>query len=154
MAKPTGNLVLTEAGVNALNALLSQLQQDCGARAVLLVEKSGQLITAQGQTSTLDTLSLAALLSGSFASTRALARLLGERNFRMMFQQGKTESVFVVSLETTDLVAIVFSDDVTVGLVKFKALEALERINPQIRSLYTDAKPTLSELSNTIDNLF
>jgi predicted regulator of Ras-like GTPase activity (Roadblock/LC7/MglB family) len=154
MAKPTGTLVLTEAGVNALNALLGQLQQETGARAVLLIEKSGQLVTAQGQTSTLDTLSLAALISGSFASTRALARLLGEKNFKMMFQQGKTESIFIVALDTTDIVAVVFGSQVTVGLVKYKALQALDRLNPQMRSLYTDNKPSLSQLGSAIDNLF
>ena len=154
MAKPTGNLVLTEAGVNALNAMIAQLQQDTGARAVLLIEKSGQLITAQGQTSTLDTLSLAALVSGSFASTKALARLLGEKNFKTLFQQGKTESIFVVALETTDTLAVVFGQNVTVGLVKFKTMQALEKIGAQVRALYTDKKPTLSNLSSSIDNLF
>jgi predicted regulator of Ras-like GTPase activity (Roadblock/LC7/MglB family) len=154
MAKPNGTLVLTEAGVNALNAMTSQLQQETGARAVLLIEKSGQLITAQGQTGTLDTLSLAALISGSFASTRALARLLGEKNFKMMFQQGKTESLFVVALDTTDTVAVVFGEAVTVGLVKFKTLQALDRLNAQVKSLYTDKKPSLSQLNSAIDNLF
>lgn len=154
MAKPQGTLVLTEAGVNALNAITSQLQNETGARAVLLIEKSGQLITAQGQTSTLDTLSLAALISGSFASTRALARLLGEKNFKMLFQQGKTESVFVMALETTDIVAVVFGEQVTVGMVKFKTQQALDRLNGQIKALYTDKKPSLSAISDAIDNLF
>jgi predicted regulator of Ras-like GTPase activity (Roadblock/LC7/MglB family) len=154
MAKPAGNLVLTEAGVNALNGLTLQLQQETGARAVLLIEKSGQLITAQGQTSTLDTLSLAALISGSFASTRALARLLGEKNFKTLFQQGKTESIFVVALETTDTVAVVFGENVTVGLVKFKTMQALDRLNAQVRALYTDKKPTLGNMGAAIDNLF
>jgi predicted regulator of Ras-like GTPase activity (Roadblock/LC7/MglB family) len=154
MAKPNGTLVLTEAGVNALNALTSQLQAETGARAVLLIEKSGQLVTAQGQTGTLDTLSLAALISGSFASTKALARLMGEKNFKSMFQQGKTESLFVVALDTTDILAVVFGENVTVGLVKFKTNQALERINAQVRSLYTDKKPSLSNLNSAIDNLF
>jgi predicted regulator of Ras-like GTPase activity (Roadblock/LC7/MglB family) len=154
MAKPNGTLVLTEAGVNALNALTSQLQAETGARAVLLIEKSGQLVTAQGQTGTLDTLSLAALISGSFASTKALARLMGEKNFKSMFQQGKTESLFVVALDTTDIMAVVFGENVTVGLVKFKTMQALERINAQVRSLYTDKKPSLSNLNSAIDNLF
>ena len=154
MAKPSGNLVLTEAGVNALNSMTLQLQQDTGARAVLLIEKSGQLITAQGQTSTLDTLSLAALISGSFASTKALARLLGEKNFKTLFQQGRTECIFVVALETTDTVAVVFGENVTVGLVKFKTMQALDKLNAQIRALYTDKKPNLGNFSSTIDNLF
>lgn len=154
MAKPTGTLVLTEAGINALNAQLSQLQKETGARAVLLIEKSGQLVTAQGQTSTLDTLSLAALISGSFASTRALARLLGEKNFKSLFQQGKTESIFVLQLETTDLVAVVFGEGVTVGLVKFKAQQLLDKLNGTVRALYTDKKPSLSQLNQSIDNLF
>lgn len=154
MAKPTGTLVLTEAGINALNAVLSQLQKECGARAVLLIEKSGQLVTAQGQTSTLDTLSLAALVSGSFASTRALARLLGEKNFKSLFQQGAKESLYIVALDTTDIVAVVFGEGVTVGLVKYKTEQLRERLNSEVQALYTDKKPSLSQLNQAIDNLF
>ncbi|MEB3284430.1 MAG: roadblock/LC7 domain-containing protein [Candidatus Sericytochromatia bacterium] len=154
MAKPSGNLVLTEAGVHALNALTGKLQQEIQARAVLLIEKSGQIITAQGQTSTLDTLSLAALISGSFASTKALARLLGEKHFKTLFQQGKSESIFVVQLETTDTLAVIFGPQATIGLVKFKTMQALDNINAQILALYTNKKPTLSNLSQSIDNLF
>lgn len=154
MAKPSGTLILTEAGINALNALLGDLQQELGARAILLIEKSGTLITAQGLTTTLDTMSLAALISGSFASTRALARLLGEKGFRTLYQQGRTEGVFVAALETGDALAVVFGEGVQIGLVKFKTLQALDPVNAQLRALYSDKKPSLGGLGAAIDQLF
>jgi hypothetical protein len=43
---------------------------------------------------------------------------------------------------------------VTVGLVKFKTMQALDRLNAQVRALYTDKKPTLGNMGAAIDNLF
>ncbi|MNL90237.1 hypothetical protein D3C87_2211420 [compost metagenome] len=60
----------------------------------------------------------------------------------------------MVALDTTDIIAVVFGESVTVGLVKFKTLQALERINAQVRSLYTDKKTSLNQISQAIDNLF
>ncbi len=154
MVKPGGTLILTEAGINSLNAICAHLQRDTGARAVILIEKSGQLITAQGQTGTLDTVSLAALISGSFASSRALARLLGEKHFRSLYQQGHNESIFVVALDTTDSLALVFGSNVTVGLVKFKTMQALPKFNMQMEALYTETKPPFNPTNQGIDNLF
>ena len=50
--------------------------------------------------------------------------------------------------------AVVFGENVTVGLVKFKTMQALDKLNAQVRALYTDKKPTLGNMGAAIDNLF
>lgn len=137
MAK--GPLVLTEAAVSALNARLAQLLADAGARAALVVGSSGQLITAAGATGGLDTLSLAALLSGAFSSTRALARVFGEPGFKAMLQEGQREHVFMHALGTGDLLVVLFGADTPAGMVKFRVAQALERLDAQVAALYAPA---------------
>lgn len=137
MAK--GPLVLTEAAVGALNARLAQLLVDANAKTALVVGSSGQLITAAGSTGGLDTLSLAALLSGAFSSTRALAKVFGERGFKAMLQEGDREHVFMHALGTGDLLVVLFGADTPAGLVKFQVSQAMARLDAQVDALYAPA---------------
>ena len=71
-------LVIYEEQIEKINQLLTKLIKGAEAKCALLVDKDGHLITRQGFTHSLDTTALAALLAGSFASTREIARLVGE----------------------------------------------------------------------------
>lgn len=137
------NLVITEDGIKAINTTLGDLVLDSGARAALLVGTSGQLIAAQGETAAFDTLSFAALSIGSFNSTKAIASLLGEAEFKRMFQQGHGQSLFMESLESTDVLAVVFGNQIPVGKIKFKVEQVLEVLNRQLAAMYhhTPASP-------------
>ena len=69
------DLIIYEEETNHINGLLSKMLKGCEAKCALLVDKDGHLITRQGFTHSLDTTALAALLAGSFASTKEIARL-------------------------------------------------------------------------------
>ena len=73
------SFVLFEEQINEINAALLRMIKKAEAKCALLVDKDGHLITRQGFTHSLDTTALAALLAGSFASTKEIARLVGER---------------------------------------------------------------------------
>src|SRR4051794_9299945 len=81
------SLVLTEDGLKRVDGLLNRLQQETNAKYILLVEKSGQTIASCGDNNPY-AMALSALIAGAFASTREIARLLGEPAFKTMFQQG------------------------------------------------------------------
>lgn len=119
MFRGTGNLVLTEEGLRELNRVLGKLVTDAGARAVLLLEKSGQLLAAQGETAGLDTMSLAALLVGAFGSNRAIAGIFGESEFRLLYQQGQQQSLYIQAVGPQALLAVIFPSNVPIGKVKF-----------------------------------
>lgn len=136
LGRGTGNLVLTEDGIRAINNTLGNLVMDSGAKAALLLEKSGQLIAAQGETNAMDTMSLSALITGSFGSNKAIANLVGENEFQKMFQQGQNSSIFMAQLGTHDLIAVIFSNQVNIGKIKFKVEQVLETLNQQMQAMY------------------
>ena len=72
------NVVVTEEGVQRIHAMLNELVKDVDATAAFLVEKSGQMLATEGEIRGLDTTAIASLVSSSFASTRAVAKLIGE----------------------------------------------------------------------------
>ena len=83
------DLVLFEVDLERANAALDAFLRETEAKCVLVIDKGGHLITVRGVTESMDTASLSALAAGAFASTREIARLIGEPEFSVLFHQGR-----------------------------------------------------------------
>lgn len=128
MIEATG-LVIDETALADLESALEEMIRDSKAACVLLINADdGSPIAARGLTEALDTMSLAALAAGAFASTREIARLVGEPEFTVLFHQGKRQHVHVNLAGEHGLLMTLFGDDTTVGLVKLCARRACLRI--------------------------
>jgi predicted regulator of Ras-like GTPase activity (Roadblock/LC7/MglB family) len=110
---------------------------DVDAMAALLVEKSGQMIAHEGDINGIDTTAMASLVSGTFASTRAVARLIGDTEFQAMFQQGEHSSIFLYALPTQDILVVIFNDVSKTGLVKVQAQQTAIALSEQISQMKT-----------------
>ena len=73
---------LNEEEITKIETLLNKMLKGAEAKCALLVDKDGHLITRQGFTHSLDTTALAALLAGSFASTKEIGPACRSRNHR------------------------------------------------------------------------
>jgi predicted regulator of Ras-like GTPase activity (Roadblock/LC7/MglB family) len=122
------DLVIYEEQIEKIEKALSRLIKDAQAKCVLLVDKDGHLITRQGFTQSLDTTALAALLAGSFASTREIARLVGEPEFSVLFHQGKNDHIHITLVGERTILAVIFDDRTTIGMVRLYAKEASENL--------------------------
>src|SRR5579872_868446 len=111
------NLVVSESELGNIARVLGRLTLDTGASHVLLLDKSGQLIAAQGQEGQRDIIALGALLAGAFSSSRQVAEILGENDFRNILQQGVHESLYTSLIGNQWLLVIVFDKQTHVGLV-------------------------------------
>jgi predicted regulator of Ras-like GTPase activity (Roadblock/LC7/MglB family) len=129
------NLVVTEEGIARIQQLLAELVDDVDAQAALLVEKSGQMIASEGDLRGLDTTALASLVSGAFASTRVVARLIGETEFQAMYQQGDKASVFMYALGTNDILVVLFTDISKTGLVKVQTQQTAVALSAEISQM-------------------
>lgn len=129
------NFVVTEEGISRIQRLLGDLVKDVDAQAAMLVEKSGQMIATDGDVQSVDTQAIASLVSGAFASTRAVARLIGESEFQAMFQQGERASIFMASLDTNDILVVIFNDVSKTGLVKVQAQQTAVALAAEISQM-------------------
>jgi predicted regulator of Ras-like GTPase activity (Roadblock/LC7/MglB family) len=121
-------LVIYEQEIEEIERVLNQLIKNSQAKCALLVDKDGHLITRQGFTHSLDTTALAALLAGSFASTKEIARLVGEPEFSVLFHQGKKDHIHVCLVGERSILAVIFDDRTTIGLVRLYAKESSEEL--------------------------
>ncbi|HKK21781.1 MAG TPA: roadblock/LC7 domain-containing protein [candidate division Zixibacteria bacterium] len=121
------SLIIYEEEINQIDTLISKMLKGAEAKCALLVDKDGHLITRQGFTHSLDTTALAALLAGSFASTKEIARLVGEPEFSVLFHQGKKDHIHMSLVGERSILVVIFDDRTTIGMVRLYAKEtALE----------------------------
>jgi len=117
------SLIIYEEEINQIEALISKMLKGAEAKCALLVDKDGHLITRLGFTHSLDTTALAALLAGSFASTKEIARLVGEPEFSVLFHQGKKDHIHMSIVGDRSILVVIFDDRTTIGMVRLYAKE-------------------------------
>jgi predicted regulator of Ras-like GTPase activity (Roadblock/LC7/MglB family) len=79
---------------------------------------------------------LAALLAGSFASTKEIARLVGESEFSVLFHQGKKDHIHMSLIGDRSIMAVVFDDRTTIGMVRLYAKES----SVELGKIFNDIK--------------
>lgn len=140
-------LVFYARDVDQIDSELDSFLEMSGARCGLLIDRDGHLVTRRGEadTSTLD--SVCALIAGSFAATREMARLLGEEQFTTMFHQGQRDSIQISLVGERALFATVFDDRTNLGLVRFYAQESTRRLEELLGKLEQRAPEADERLS-------
>ncbi|MBK7091662.1 MAG: roadblock/LC7 domain-containing protein [bacterium] len=111
-----------------IDTVMTRLLKGSEAKCALLVDKDGHLIARHGFTQTLDTTALSALMAGSFASTAEIAKLVGEPEFSVLFHQGKKDHIHMGLVGDRSILAVVFDDRTTIGMVRLYAKEAAEEL--------------------------
>jgi predicted regulator of Ras-like GTPase activity (Roadblock/LC7/MglB family) len=78
-----------------ITAIVEKLLREANAKCVYLVDKDGQLITSSGDTRHIDATSLASLTAGNIAATGGLAKLIGEKEFSILFHEGERDNLHI-----------------------------------------------------------
>ena len=125
---PDDSFILYEEEITSINAVLNKMLKGADAKCALLVDKDGHLITRQGFTHSLDTTALGALLAGSFASTKEIARLVGEPEFSVLFHQGKKDHIHMSIVGERSILVVIFDDRTTIGMVRLYAKETSDEL--------------------------
>ena len=124
-------MVMYEEEFNQIQVVVDRLVRDANAKVVFIVDKNGQQIAAQGDMETLDTTSLASLTAGNVAATDGLARLIGEKEFPVLFHEGERDNVYISIVGQRVILVVIFDERSSLGLVRLRVRKAngeLEKI--------------------------
>jgi predicted regulator of Ras-like GTPase activity (Roadblock/LC7/MglB family) len=121
-------IVFYSEDIERIDAILSEFLELSGSKCNLLIDKEGHMVTSCGDTDSIDEQSVAALVAGSYAATREMAKLLGEDEFSVLFHQGKRDSIQLSMVGDRTILATVFDDKTTVGMVRLYARTACEKM--------------------------
>src|SRR5262245_40249699 len=117
---PGNDLVLHEEEFTKIREVISRLRGECNAKVVFLVDKNGQQIAAQGEIAALDTTALASLAAGNVAATDSLARLIGEKEFSILFHEGERDNLHISVVGGRVILVVIFDERSSLGLVRLR----------------------------------
>jgi predicted regulator of Ras-like GTPase activity (Roadblock/LC7/MglB family) len=128
-------LVFYQRDVERIDGELDGVLELSGARCALLIDREGHLVTRRGDAVQSSLESIAALIAGSFAATREMARLLGEEQFSTLFHQGQRDNIQISLVGDRALFALVFDERTNLGLVRYYAVETTRRLSDILRDI-------------------
>jgi len=127
----TPDLVMYEEEYLQLKEVLARLLVDSNSKIVFLVDKNGQQIAAHGDMKGVDATSLASLTAGNVAATDGLAKLIGEKEFSILFHEGERDNIHISLVAQRVILVVIFDEKSSLGLVRLrvkKASQELERV--------------------------
>lgn len=160
------DLVMYDEEFRLVDEELHRLHGQANAKVVFLVDKNGQLIASRGETQGIDTTSLASLTAGNIAATGGMAKLLGEKEFSILFHEGEKDNIHISIIGQRVILVVIFDQRSSLGLVRLrvkKSSEALTKIFEVIQEkadkekgqgLAAGASPFAEITDEDIDNLF
>ena len=121
-------LVFYKDDVYAINAILYAFLNQSAVKCALLIDKDGHMVTHRGSSKRIDLDTISALVAGSFAATREMARILGEEEFSALYHQGKSDNIQLSLVGDRALLTAIFDETTTIGMVRLYATEAAKRL--------------------------
>ena len=148
------DLVLYDEEFRKIKDSLNRLAADANANVVFLVDKNGQQIAAVGDLTTLDTTSLASLTAGNVAATDGLARLIGEREFSILFHEGERDNIHISIVAQRVILVVIFDERTSLGLVRLRVRRAMAELDRIFEDIAAKAEKEKQALQADFDSPF
>jgi predicted regulator of Ras-like GTPase activity (Roadblock/LC7/MglB family) len=157
-------MVMYDEEFKQINGVIEKLLREANSKVIFLVDKNGQLISGVGDTERFDTTSLASLTAGNIAATGGLAKLIGEKEFSILFHEGEKDNLHISIVAGRVILVVLFDARSSLGLVRLRVKKASEELAAIFDSLMHKAEekeksgesdfPFAEITDDDIDNLF
>jgi predicted regulator of Ras-like GTPase activity (Roadblock/LC7/MglB family) len=158
------SFVMYDEEFQRISAVIEKLLRESNAKVIFLVDKNGQLIAGCGETENLDTTSLASLTAGNIAATGGLAKLIGEKEFSILFHEGEKDNIHISIVAQRVILVVIFDHRSSLGLVRLRVKKASDELASVFEDLTEKAaevekagnvdSPFAEITDDDIDNLF
>ncbi|HYC88550.1 MAG TPA: roadblock/LC7 domain-containing protein [Thermoanaerobaculia bacterium] len=152
MAAP--DLVMYEEEYQQIKDILHRLQVDSNSKIVFLVDKNGQQIAVMGDMRGVDATSLASLTAGNVAATDGLAKLIGEKEFSILFHEGEKDNIHISLVAQRVILVVIFDEKSSLGLVRLRVKKASQELERTFEVLLKKAEAERGSMSNRFDSPF
>jgi predicted regulator of Ras-like GTPase activity (Roadblock/LC7/MglB family) len=162
MANP--QMVMYDEEFKQINVVIEKLLREANAKVIFLVDKNGQLISGVGDIDRFDTTSLASLTAGNIAATGGMAKLIGEKEFSILFHEGEKDNLHISIVGGRVILVVLFDSRSSLGLVRLRVKKASDELTIIFDRLMQKAEakeksgdtefPFAEITDDDIDNLF
>lgn len=122
-------LLFYEKDVAKIDKVMEEFLKLSKAKCALLVDKDGHMITRVGGDVGIDQDTISALVAGSFAATREMAKILGEEQFSALYHQGESDNIQLSLVGDRTILTVIFDDSTTLGMVRLYVSETIGKLN-------------------------
>ena len=106
-----------------------------GVTSAIVLDMAGHIIAScKSKECTYDIYSLAALAAGNFGAVNAMAKIVGEEDFSLLFHKGEGENLHFSKISDDLLLITTFGNEVSLGFLRMKISESLN----VIRSIFIE----------------
>lgn len=152
MAAP--DLVMYEEEYQQIKEILQRLQVDSNSKIVFLVDKNGQQIAVQGDMRGVDATSLASLTAGNVAATDGLAKLIGEKEFSILFHEGEKDNIHISLVAQRVILVVIFDEKSSLGLVRLRVKKASQELERTFEVLLRKSEEERGSSAHRFDSPF
>lgn len=119
----------TKEQIEAIENVLEEELIELGVQSVILMDLAGNVIVnLDSGEANHDVFSLAALAAGNYGAVSAMANIIGEQEFSLLFHKGEEESIHFSKVVDDLLLLTIFNKNVSLGFLRLKVAEAIKRI--------------------------
>jgi len=120
---------LDQTHVEGIEEILQDYLPEAGIHCVILIDMAGNIIAEHesGETKH-DIPALAALSAANFGAVNAMAKIVGEEEFSLLFNKGEKENIHFSRVMDEFLLVCIFDNEVSLGLLRLKVANAIGKI--------------------------
>ena len=101
--------IVSQEQIEQIDAILTDKLIKLGVDCVIVIDMAGNIITAKDNSENkYDVYSFAALAAGNFATVDAMAKLVGEEEFSLLFHKGQESSIHFSKIDEELLLISMF----------------------------------------------
>ena len=121
--------MLSQENLYRIENILEKDLIDKGVKCALLIDMSGNIIASlDSGKSGLDIYSLAALAAGNYGAVGAMANIVEEDEFSLLFHRGKKVNVHFAAILNEYLLLDIFNNGLSLGFLRLIVSDAVEKI--------------------------
>ena len=137
--------MLNQKQLYQLNNILRQNLIDKGVSCALLIDLAGNIVACldNGKTRP-DIYSLACLAAGNFGAVKAMADIIGEGDFSLLFNKGKNVNVHYKVIASEYLLINIFNKDLSLGFLRLKVTEVVKKMKNVLRIPLEEENPNIA----------
>ncbi len=121
--------IATQEQLERIEEILTQKLIKLGVDCAIIIDMAGNIITVKDTgKSKYDIYSFAALAAGNFATVDAMAKLVGETEFSLLFHKGQDCNIHFSKIDDELLLISMFGREISLGFLRLNVTEAIEQI--------------------------
>lgn len=122
--------IINGAQLYKMEAVLEEKLLSIGVGCILVIDMAGNTVVSKGDgAEKYDIAAMAALAAGNFASVNAMAKLIGEEEFSLLFHKGDDLSIHFSRINEDFLLVCLFRNNVSLGFLRLNVGDVIDELD-------------------------